>query len=133
MLPEPEAMEASAPPEPAAMPEHVVILLLEAGERFLVKLDEALGFENPGMQEHFVKKLFAILDELHRRLNHDQGGELVENLIRLYAWWRAEILAAKDLSDPERLTRVRAQMSDIRQAWEQVLFKGEGMSENSEF
>lgn len=133
MLPEPESMATFATPESAAMPEHVVVLLLEAGERFLVKLDEALGIENPRMQEHFVKKLQAILDELHRRLNHDQGGELVENLIRLYAWWRSEILAARDLGDSQRLTRVRAQMSDIRQAWEQVLFRGEGLTGNPEF
>ena len=133
MVFEPESMETSAPSESPGMSEHVVILLLEAGERFLVKLEEALGFENPSLQEHFIKKLLAILDELHRRLNHEQGGELVDNLIRLYAWWRAEVLAARDQSDPERLTRVRKQMGDIRQAWEHVLFNGEGLTGNPEF
>ena len=54
----------------------------------------------------------------------------MDNLIRLYEWWRSEIFDASNKGDVERLNRVRAQIGDIRQAWEQVLFQGEGMSES---
>ena len=120
-------------PEAPAIPEHMVVLLLEAGQRFVVKLQEVIALDDPRPRAHFSKKILAILEELDRRLNHEQGGELVDNLIRLYAWWRAEVLAARDQSDPERLTRVRKQMGDIRQAWEHVLFNGEGLTGNPEF
>lgn len=115
--------------EPTVIPEHMAILLLEGGQRFLVQIADAIRGDDLRLMDHFKRKAFAILDELHRRLNHEQGGELVDNLIRLYDWWRREIVDAVEMGDVERLNRVRTQMGDIRQAWEQVLFKGAGMSE----
>jgi flagellar biosynthetic protein FliS len=120
------------PAGPVEIPEHLVVLLLEAGQRFLLQIEEAIRSGDPRLKEYFIKKVLAILDELHRRLNHAQGGELVDNLIRLYDWWRGEILDAGALEDTGRLSRVRAQMGDIRQAWEHVLFRGEGLSEGPE-
>jgi flagellar biosynthetic protein FliS len=111
----------------------MAILLLEGGQRFLVQLADAIRGNDPRLMGHFVRKVCAILDELHRRLNHEQGGELVDNLIRLYGWWRHEIAEAVDTGNVERLNRVRTQMGDIRQAWEQVLFRGAGMSEGPKF
>lgn len=116
--------------EPAPIPEHMVVLLLEGGQRFLVKLEEALASDEPGLKEHYSRKVLAIIEELHRRLNHEQGGELVDNLIKLYEWWRREVLLAGAQGDAERLRRVHAQMGEVRQGWEYVLFQGEGMSES---
>ncbi|NWJ41140.1 MAG: flagellar protein FliS [Geothrix sp.] len=118
--------------EPPAVPEHMVVLLLEGGQRVLVKLEEAIASDDPRLKAHFTKKMLAILDELRRRLNHDQGGDLVDTLDRLYDWWHREILLARSNGDVERLKRVHAQMGDMRQAWEYVLFQGEGMSESPE-
>ena len=124
--------DTSAQTGPAEIPEHMAVLLLEGGQRFLTKIEEAIGGDDPRLTEHLVKKVLAILEELHRRLNHDQGGELVDNLTWLYDWWRREILVAGENGDAMRLKRVRTQMGDIRQAWEYVLFQGEGMSESPE-
>jgi flagellar biosynthetic protein FliS len=126
----PKTADAQVGAEPPAIPEHMVILLLEGAQRFLVKLEEAIATGEPRLRGHFTRKLLAIIEELHRRLNHEQGGELVENLICLYGWWRREVLLAAELGDVERLKRVHAQMADSRQAWEYVLFQGEGMSES---
>lgn len=130
MTPSPDPTCTQAQSAPIAIPEHVVILLLEAAQRFMLKLEENLGVDEPRLKEHFTKKVLAILEELHRRLNHDQGGELVDNLILLYGWWHHEILKAGEQADVERLKRVCTQMGDMRQAWEFVLFRGEGMSES---
>lgn len=129
MMSGPELRDTPAPAELQAIPEHMVVLLMEAAERFLVKLEEALPDPDPRLRDHFVKKLLAILEELHRRLNHEAGGELVDNLVRLYAWWGREIVEAAERGDASRLKRVCGQMDGIRQAWEKVLFRGEGMSE----
>lgn len=126
----PDAASAPVRTEPNPVPEHVVILLLEAGQRFLVKLEEAIGSDEPGLKEHFTRKLLAIIEELHRRLNHEQGGDLVDNLVKLYGWWQREIHLAGEQGDVERLKRVHTQMGEVRQGWEHVLFRGEGMSES---
>ncbi len=130
MTPAHDPVSTSLQAEPAAIPEHIVILLLEGAQRFTVKLEEAIGASEPRLVGYFTQKVMVILEELHRRLNHEQGGELVENLIRLYEWWSREIHMAGEQGDVCRLQSVRAQMGDMRQAWEFVLFRGEGMSES---
>jgi flagellar biosynthetic protein FliS len=85
------------------------------------------------MRDHHLKRVLAILAELTRRLNHDQGGELVDNLIRVYDWWGRELLDAGAQDDGYRLKLIASQMGEIRRSWEHVLFQGEGMSENPEF
>jgi flagellar biosynthetic protein FliS len=111
----------------------MVILLLEGGQRFLWKIEEAVESGDPRLTDHFIKKFLAIVEELHRRLNHDEGGGLVDNLIRLYDWWRREVIDACEQGDASRLKTVASQMTEIRKAWEHVLFRGEGLTENPEF
>ncbi len=133
MGPGPEPRGPSAPAEPVAIPEHMVVLLLEGGQRFLKKVEETLGGQDQRQTDFYIKKVLAILKELDRRLNHEEGGDLVNNLIWLYDWWGKEIIAAGAQHDVPRLRRVSAQMGGNRQAWEQVLFNGVGLTENPDF
>ncbi len=133
MTPAPDPSELPLSSEPAEIPEHIVVILLEAAERLTNKLEEAFAHEDPRPREHFVHKIEAVLEDLDGRLNHEEGGNLVDELARTYAWWRSEVGEASRLGDADRLGRVRTQMGDIRRAWEHVLFEGEGMSGNLEF
>lgn len=121
------------PPQPPEIPEHIVVLLLDGGQRFLAKAADAIRREDAMMRDYYLKRILAILQELTRRLNHEQGGELVDNLIRVYDWWGRELLEAGAQDDVDRLSLVSSQMGEIRRSWEHVLFQGVGMSENPEF
>lgn len=129
----PESLDPSAPAESMEIPEHIVVLLLEGGQRFLAKAEEAIERRDPMIRDYYLERALAILKELTRRLNHEQGGELVDNLIRVYDWWGREVLAAGEQDDVDRLKLISSQMGEIRRSWEHVLFQGEGMSENLEF
>jgi flagellar secretion chaperone FliS len=118
------------PPGSAQAPEHLVVLLLEGGQRFLAKAEEAIQHKDSMACRYFLKRVGSILKELHLRLNHAEGGELVENFIRLYDWWAREISEAGAQEDARRLKVVASQMGEIRKSWEFVLFRGEGMSES---
>lgn len=133
MSPGPESWGPSPPAEPVAIPEHMVVLLLEGGQLFLKQVEAAMGGQDQRQTDFYIKKVLAILKELDRRLNHEEGGELVNNLVWLYDWWGKEILAAGAQKDAPRLRRISAQMGENRQAWEQVLFKGVGLTENPDF
>lgn len=119
--------------QPAEIPEHMVVLLLEAAQRFLAKAEETIQGQDPILRDFYLKRVLSIILELSKRLNAEQGGELVHNLIRIYDWWGREVLDAGEQGDVARLKCVSAQMGDIRKAWEQVLFQGQGMSENPDF
>lgn len=133
MDPDPQPPRTPDLTEPVEIPEHIVILLLEGGQRFLGKIEEIMEGDDAGLQDYYIKKTLAILEELHRRLNHEQGGELVDNLMRLYGWWGREIIASGETGDVHRLKIIATQMGEIRKAWEHVLFRGEGLTENPEF
>lgn len=118
--------------EPPEIPEHAVVLLLEDAQRLVAKLKEAIGAGDPRLLDYFTRKVHGIIQELDQSLNHEEGGELVDNLVRLHDWWRQEIALAGEQGRVDRLQRVQVQMADIRKAWEHVLFEGEGMSEGPE-
>jgi flagellar biosynthetic protein FliS len=128
--PEPQTVVS---PAQAEIPEHIVVLLLEAGQRFVTKAGEAIRRVDPMVRDHHLKKTLSILEELNNRLDAVNGGPLAGNLSRVYEWWGQEILAAGEEDDAPRLSVVATQMGEIRRAWEAVLFRGMGLSENPEF
>jgi len=130
MMSSSESLGPPVSPESSDIPEHTVVLLLEGGQRFLAKAEEAIQQQDPVLRDYYLKRVLAILLELSKRLNQDQGGELVSNLIRIYDWWGRVILDASEQNDVVRLKCVSSQMGEIRRSWEQVLFRGQGMSEN---
>lgn len=112
---------------------HMVVLLLEAGQRRLIKVEEAIQLKDPQCRDYHLRKFLCTLQELDKRLNHEQGGSLVANLTRVYGWWGGEAAEASDREDLPRLKRIHGQMGDIRRSWEHVLFGGVCLSENPEF
>lgn len=111
----------------------MVVLLLEGGQRHLAKVQGAIRCQDPMVRDQYLKRVLSILKELNRRLNHEQGGELVDNLIRVYDWWGREIQAAGAEDDAYRLKVISSQMGEVRKAWQHVLFQGVGLSENPDF
>ena len=130
---DPKSLGPSTPPEPVEIPEHMVVLLLEGGQRHLAKAQEAIRNQDPMIRDYYINKVLVILTELVNRLNHEQESDLVDNLVRVYDWWGREIVEASTHDDEDRLKLISSQMGEIRKSWEHVLFQGEGLTENPEF
>lgn len=107
----------------SAGPEQQAALLMEAGQRFLGK---AILAVQGGSHEEAARcyiRVTEIINEATCRLNFDEGGELVQNLIRMYGWWTHEIFEASRLRNTDRLSAVSEQMGEIRHAWENLAEK----------
>jgi flagellar secretion chaperone FliS len=100
--------------------EHMVMLLLEGAQRFVVQAGQAMTRKDFGAKAKAINRASAILQELTRWLDREHGGELAQNLLRLYLWWQREIMDAGFKLDPSRLEKVALQMAEIRQSWEQA-------------
>ncbi len=74
-------------------------------------------------------------------LNMEIGGELSENLLKVYGFWHRELVMANMRKDPERVERVLGYARDYRDTWntavtqfkaqkrtEQALAGGDGMT-----
>lgn len=103
-----------------AGPEQQAALLMEAGQRFLGKAIKAMEQKQHSEVARCLSRVTEIITEAAFRLNHDEGGELVENLVKVYDWWTREIFEATSTRDVTRLSVISHHMGDIRQAWEQL-------------
>jgi flagellin-specific chaperone FliS len=80
--------------------------------------------------DHLIYEALTILKERHKRQNHEQGSELVDNLIPPLRMVAPRVFAAGEQNGNKRLDHVRMQMGDLRRAWDFVLLEGEGMSQS---
>lgn len=103
-----------------ASPEQLVAMLLEGGQRFLNLALQAMKTRDLPNQARYVNRVADIIIGLKERLNHDDGGELVENLIRIYDWWMDELFDAAMKNQPERLQVISSQMGEMRATWEEL-------------
>ena len=74
--------------------------------------DEAIQARN----ESYAKSL-AILHALQSCLDFDNGGEIAENLFRLYEFSRQQLLTSLRTGEVERIDMAILSLSEIRDAW----------------
>lgn len=103
-----------------ASPEQVAALLLEGGQRFLNLMIKAIQNQDLPNQAIYIGRISDILLGLKERLNLEDGGEVVENLIRLYDWWANELYEGSLGGEPERLRVVFNQMGELKETWEEL-------------
>lgn len=103
-----------------ASPEQVAALLLEGGQRFLNLMIKAIQNRDLPNQAIYIGRISDILLGLKERLNLEDGGEVVENLIRLYDWWANELYEGSLGGEPERLRVLFNQMGELKETWEEL-------------
>ena len=103
-----------------ADPVQQAALIMEAGQLHLGRAIQALSQNDAASAARSFTRVSEVIIEATLRLNHEDGGELVENLEKLYGWWTKEIMAASYARDLGRLEAVVSAMGELRQAWEQL-------------
>ncbi|HNX32921.1 MAG TPA: flagellar export chaperone FliS [Holophaga sp.] len=103
-----------------ASPELLVAMLLEGGQRFLNLAVNAMKARDLPSQARYVNRVADIILALRERLNFEEGGELVENLVRIYDWWTDVLFDASMKAEPERLQMISNQMGSMRASWEEL-------------
>lgn len=108
--------------DPASLggsPAEVSARLLEGGQRALEDLMAAIRRQDPAARERLIPRASAWIEEMMVRLDHEAGGELVQNLSRVYEWWLHELLEGAPRNELARLDRIAGQMGAMREAWVQ--------------
>lgn len=104
----------------AASPYQLVLVLFDG---LLDELDRTRGhlqarrFEQKGRS---LEKCLSILDALTSALDHEQGGELVAGLARLYEYCSARLCEVSVTLSTEGLDEVLYLLRELRQGWEGV-------------
>ncbi len=100
--------------------EQLMALLLGGAHRFTEQAAAAIRRRDIAGKARLVNRISAIVEEMMVRLNHEEGGELVQNLGRIYEWWLHELFEGSQRNQAERLERISAQMSSMQQTWEEL-------------
>jgi flagellar protein FliS len=115
-----------------ASPEQLVAMLLDGAQRFLNQVVDAINKRDIPTKARYVNRVSDIIEELILRLNHDEGGELVTNLTRIYEWWMNELFDASQKNQPERLELILRQMGEMRDTWEELHRKKSGVAQQQQ-
>lgn len=104
-----------------------------SGKIVLMLYDEAMKQMDIAIQnlESDEKKLDAInssiikaqevITELMVSLDFEKGGEIAKNLFSLYMFFNRELMNSNVKKDPQPVQGVRRMVSEIREAWAEIL------------
>lgn len=103
-----------------ASPEQMAAMLLEAAQRFLGQAVQAMARKDYAAKGQALTRVSEIIDELSSRLNREQGGEVADNLSRIYNWWTCELILASLQDQPGPFEQISQWMGEMGETWEQA-------------
>lgn len=111
-----EAVQAAEFADP-----HTLVSMLIDGA--LQRIAQARGAMANGMtarKGERIGKAIAIIDSLQASLDSEQGGEVADNLARLYDYMNRRLLHANLQNDAAALDEVARLLNDIKSGWDQI-------------
>ena len=104
-----------------ADPPRLVLMLLDGAMRFLGQARRALDQNDVGRFSQAVCRAHAIIAELSDVLDRDGGGEVAENLSRLYDFMLRHLTQGLVARDPKHLDDVLAPLATLREGFEDAV------------
>jgi len=103
-------------------PHALIALMLDELLRSMRVFSDNLAGEKVDLAvrgKHFSRSL-TIIYALQSSLNFEQGGDIADNLFRLYEFARQQILGAAKTEDAKGVLAAITSLQDIRDAWQSV-------------
>ena len=99
----------------------LVLLLFDGAVRFLTRAQLRLAAGDIGQFAQSVTRAEAIIAELRSSLNHEQGGEVAENLERLYEFMLLHLSQGLIARSGKHVEQVLRPLQTVREGFEAVL------------
>jgi flagellar secretion chaperone FliS len=103
-----------------ADPGELVVMLYKGAARFLASAIEAINARNLEASNNSFLKAQAIIAELMDTLDLKKGGELAQNLMRIYEYMNFRLVDANLRKDAEPAREVERLVRELLPAWEQA-------------
>ncbi|CAN5240743.1 N/A [soil metagenome] len=104
----------------SASPAQLVVIVYDYLLLQLRRIDLAIEGEKVELRSDAVGRANAAIVELVGGLNLERGGEIGKQLSGLYTYFLAELIDIGRYSDRTRLSRLTAQVSDLREAFADI-------------
>ena len=103
----------------------LIVLLYEGAINFLNKAENCLQEDDIVGANNLLNRAQDIIDELNAALNMDLGGEIAQNLRRLYLFMGDQLVQAKVRASADPIKEVVRMLSSLNQAWREAVTKPE--------
>lgn len=101
-------------------PGHLVVMLYEGAITFLEQAKQEIEIRNYAKKGILISQALDIISELDGSLNTDKGGEIAQNLHKLYMYCSTRLLQANLKMDTTLIDEVIGILSSFRSAFSEI-------------
>lgn len=101
-------------------PHHLILRLMNGAIERIAQAKAAIKLENKQAKGELIGKAISIIGGLNACLDHNNEGDLSENLSSLYEYMNLQLLQANIAEDIDKLSEVSHLLQEIRSAWVQI-------------
>jgi flagellar protein FliS len=101
-------------------PGRLIVMLYEGAIKFLRRTIEAMEAGNHEDKARYLEKALAIINELNVNLDMEAGGEVAQNLRKLYNFMATHLTQAVIRNDPQMVRDVIACLADLNEGWKAI-------------
>ena len=101
-------------------PLELVVMLYDGAIRWADAAHDAMRAEDIRARRQALSKLMAIIGELQSTLDMERGGQIAEDLDRLYSWATSRLMDAVVARDDRPIREVRGVLASLREAWQTI-------------
>ncbi len=98
----------------------LIVLLYEGAIKFLKLAQKDIEAGSYESKNTYINKAWDIINELNVNLDMEAGGEISENLRKLYCFMLTHISTANFKNDQQTLQEVIDMLSELKGGWESI-------------
>ena len=103
----------------------LIVMMYDAAVRFMKQAIKAIETKDIEGAHNNIIRTENIIYELMSTLNTDKGGEIADNLLKLYDYMIWELVDANTAKSIEKIENVLKVITPLRSAWKEIVSRDE--------
>lgn len=103
-----------------ASPHQLILMLIDGAIEKTVTAKGKMVHGDVAGKGSLISGSMAIIDTLRVSLDHEAGGELADNLDRLYDYMSRRLLESSMRNQPQLLDEIVSLLKEIKEAWSAI-------------
>ncbi len=103
-----------------ATPHRLIQMLMEGGLERLAQAQGAMARGQASLKGELISKAIGIVGGLREGLDMNKGGEVAQNLDRVYEYMITRMLEANKSNDPTPLVEVSGLLREVKSGWDAI-------------
>jgi len=98
----------------------LIVMLYDGAIKFLKLAIKELEATNYAAKGQYINRAQDIINELNTVLDMEAGGEIAQNLRRLYLFMNRHLTQANARRDPQMIREVVTLLEELNQSWKAI-------------